>query len=109
MLCVGIEQALETVADGRWLVEKAVAALGRLDILVVNHGIWAAEDAPIATMSDAQWRRTMGVNLDAVFGVVAGLWRRLRGRERRAGRRDFDAPGTQGPRDRRLTWRGILC
>ena len=70
VLCVGIEQALETAADGRRLVEKAVAALGRLDILVVNHGIWAAEDAPIATMSDAQWRRTMGVNLDAVFGLL---------------------------------------
>lgn len=90
-LCVGIEQELETAADGRALVEKAVAALGRLDIVVVNHGIWPAEDAPIATMSEAQWRRTMGVNLDAVFGVVqAGVGEMLR----HAGGRD--AAGTAG-------------
>lgn len=68
--CVGIEQPLETAADGRALVEKAVAALGRLDILVVNHGIWPPDDAPIASMTEAQWRRTMGVNLDAAFGAV---------------------------------------
>jgi 3-oxoacyl-[acyl-carrier protein] reductase len=47
-----------------------VSAFGRLDILVVNHGIWPAEDASIAEMSDAQWRRTMGVNLDSVFGLT---------------------------------------
>ena len=70
--CVGIEQELETAADGRALVDKAVAALGGLDILVVNHGIWPPEDAPIETMSDNQWRRTLGVNLDAVFGLVQG-------------------------------------
>lgn len=70
--CVGIEQELETAADGRLLVEKAVAALGQLDILVVNHGIWPPEDAPIETMSDDQWRRTLGVNLDAVFGLLQG-------------------------------------
>ena len=103
VLCVGIEQALETAADGRWLVEKAVAALGRLDILVVNHGIWAAEDAPIATMSDTQWRRTMGVNLDAVFGVLqAGVAQIERQVTERQGQRDPSTAlragsGTEGP------------
>src|ERR1700761_5685014 len=37
---VAIGQELSSPAEGRELVEKAVAALGRLDILVVNHGIW---------------------------------------------------------------------
>ena len=68
--CVAIEQELSTPADGRALVEAAVAALGRLDILVANHGIWPPEDVPIAQMTDEQWRRTMAVNLDAVFGLV---------------------------------------
>jgi|SRR5580658_5144136 3-oxoacyl-[acyl-carrier protein] reductase len=68
--CVAIEQDLSSPEDGRALVRKAVAALGRLDILVANHGIWEAEDAPIDRMSEAQWRRTMAVNLDAVFGLV---------------------------------------
>lgn len=68
--CVAFEQELSTPAEGRALVEAAMPAFGRLDILVANHGIWPPEDAPIAEMSEAQWRRTMGVNLDAVFGLV---------------------------------------
>jgi 3-oxoacyl-[acyl-carrier protein] reductase len=68
--CVAIEQELSSPEDGRALVRKAVAALGRLDILVANHGIWEPEDVPVNEMSEAQWRRTLGVNLDAVFGLV---------------------------------------
>ncbi|WP_058187690.1 SDR family NAD(P)-dependent oxidoreductase [Terracidiphilus gabretensis] len=67
---VAIEQELSSPAEGRELVQKAAAALGRLDILVVNHGIWPPDDAPIAQMDEAQWRRTMAVNLDSVFGLV---------------------------------------
>lgn len=68
--CVGVKQELSTPAEGRSLVAAAVDAFGRLDALVVNHGIWPAEDAPIELMSEEQWRRTMGVNLDSVFGLV---------------------------------------
>ena len=68
--CVALKQELSKPADGRALVAAAVAAFGRLDILVVNHGIWPAEDVSIARMADEQWRRTMGVNLDSVFGLV---------------------------------------
>ena len=68
--CIAIQQELSTPADGAALVEAAVAAFGRLDILVVNHGIWPPDDAPIGSMTDAQWRTTMGVNLDSVFGLV---------------------------------------
>jgi 3-oxoacyl-[acyl-carrier protein] reductase len=68
--CVAIEQELSSPAEGRALMEKAVAALGRLDVLVVNHGVWPPNDAPIARMDEAQWRRTLAVNLDSVFGLV---------------------------------------
>jgi 3-oxoacyl-[acyl-carrier protein] reductase len=68
--CVAVEQELSTPAEGRALVAKAVEAFGRLDALVVNHGIWPARDAPIAQMAEEQWRRTMAVNLDSVFGLV---------------------------------------
>jgi 3-oxoacyl-[acyl-carrier protein] reductase len=68
--CAALEQDLSNPADGRALVAAAVETFGRLDILVVNHGIWPAEDAPIAEMTETQWRRTMGVNLDSVFGLV---------------------------------------
>jgi len=57
--CVAINQDLSSAADGRTLVEKVVAAFGRLDILVANHGVWPDEDVPFAQMTDAQWRRTL--------------------------------------------------
>jgi len=68
--CRAIAQELSTPAEGRALVAASVAAFGRLDILVVNHGIWPAVDAPISAMPEEQWRRTLGVNLDSVFGLV---------------------------------------
>lgn len=68
--CVALQKDLNTPADGRALVAAAVAAFGRLDILIVNHGIWPPNDAPIAEMEESQWRRTLGVNLDSVFGLV---------------------------------------
>ena len=64
--CCAIQQDLTTVEDGQALVTQATAAFGKLDILVVNHGVWPPHDQPIATMSTAQWRGTMGINLDSV-------------------------------------------
>lgn len=83
------QQQLSTPAEGRALVESAVAAFGRLDILVVNHGIWPPNDAPIAEMAEAQWRQTMGVNLDSVFGLVQAAVAQMQRQERAAS----DAPG----------------
>ena len=68
--CVSIKQELSTPAEGRALVSAAVATFGRLDALVVNHGIWPPNDAPIAELPEEQWRRMMGVNLDSVYGLV---------------------------------------
>jgi 3-oxoacyl-[acyl-carrier protein] reductase len=68
--CVPIEQDLRSPSDGRALVGAAVKAFGRLDALVVNHGVWPAEDAPIELMTEEQWRNTIAVNLDSVFGLV---------------------------------------
>jgi len=68
--CIAIQQELSSPADGRALVAAAVRAFGRLDVLVANHGIWPPEDAPIGVMAESQWRRTMAVNLDSVFGLV---------------------------------------
>ena len=68
--CLPLEQDLSTPADGRALVGAASRAFGRLDVLVVNHGVWPSEDTPIASMAEEQWRRTLAVNLDSVFGLV---------------------------------------
>jgi 3-oxoacyl-[acyl-carrier protein] reductase len=71
-VCWALRQELATVEDGQALVAAAVGVFGGLDILVVNHGVWPPHEQPIATMDAAQWRGTMGVNLESVFGVVQG-------------------------------------
>src|SRR5215469_5299115 len=70
--CVPVEQDLSSPADGRALVGAAVQAFGRLDAMVVNHGVWPSADAPIELMTEEQWRRTIAINLDSVFGLVQG-------------------------------------
>jgi 3-oxoacyl-[acyl-carrier protein] reductase len=68
--CVAFEQDLSTPEGGHALVGKAIAAFGRLDCLVVNHGIWPANHAAIEAMTGQQWRNTLAINLDSVFGLV---------------------------------------
>jgi len=68
--CVAFEQELATPEDGRSLVRRTVEAFGRLDVLVANHGVWESKDAPIATLPEAQWRRTLAINLDSVYGLI---------------------------------------
>jgi 3-oxoacyl-[acyl-carrier protein] reductase len=68
--CRAIQQELASVEDGQALVAAAIAQFGQLDVLVVNHGIWPPHDQSIATMTVEQWRGTMGINLDSVFGLV---------------------------------------
>lgn len=68
--CVAIEQDLSSPKDGALAVGAAAKAFGRLDILVANHGVWPSEDVPIELMTEDQWRSTMAINLDSVFGLV---------------------------------------
>jgi len=70
-VCRAVKQDLATVEDGQALIAASVAVFGRLDCLVVNHGIWPPVDVAIAEMTVEQWRGTMGVNLDSVFGLVS--------------------------------------
>jgi 3-oxoacyl-[acyl-carrier protein] reductase len=82
--CVAIQQELSTPEDGQALVTAAVRAFGRIDALVANHGIWEPVDASIAAMKDAQWRRTLGVNLDSVFGLVRAATAQMEAQDRGA-------------------------
>lgn len=50
-------------------VASAARALGGLDLLIVNHGVWPAADVPLARLGDAQWESTRRANLDAVIYV----------------------------------------
>ena len=68
--CTPLQADLDSAAAGEALVAAVVKQFGRLDVLVANHGIWPAEDVPINRMTNEQWRRTLAVNLDSVFGLV---------------------------------------
>jgi 3-oxoacyl-[acyl-carrier protein] reductase len=68
--CQPIAADLTTPEAGRALVTETVKRFGRVDILVANHGVWPEEDVAIENMSDQQWRATLSINLDGVFGLV---------------------------------------
>jgi 3-oxoacyl-[acyl-carrier protein] reductase len=51
------------------VVSQVVEALGGLELLIVNHGVWPPADRALAEMPDSQWRETREANLDSVFFV----------------------------------------
>jgi 3-oxoacyl-[acyl-carrier protein] reductase len=69
-VCCPVASDLNTPEAAHSLVGEAVKRFGRLDILVANHGVWPVEDVPIDRMSDRQWRSTLSINFDGVFGLV---------------------------------------
>jgi len=68
--CHAVVCNLDGPESARGLIAATVQRFGRLDILVANHGVWPAEDVAIDKMTDQQWRSTLSINLDAVFGLV---------------------------------------
>jgi 3-oxoacyl-[acyl-carrier protein] reductase len=68
--CHAIAANLTSADSARTLVAESVKHFGRLDILVANHGVWPVEDVAIDKMTTEQWRNTLSINLDAVFGLV---------------------------------------
>jgi len=69
-VCHALAADLNNPEAARALVAETVRQFGRIDILVANHGVWPEQDVPIERMSDEQWRSTLAVNLDGVFGLV---------------------------------------
>jgi 3-oxoacyl-[acyl-carrier protein] reductase len=68
--CVAVAADLASTSAAHALISAAVAAFGRVDIVVGNHGVWPPQDAPVDRMSDEQWRSTLAINLDSMFGLV---------------------------------------
>ncbi|HYN14559.1 MAG TPA: SDR family oxidoreductase [Terriglobales bacterium] len=68
--CAALAINLDDTTGAKKLIGAAVRRFGRVDILIANHGVWPPQDVPVSEMSDAQWRRTIAINLDSVFGVV---------------------------------------
>jgi 3-oxoacyl-[acyl-carrier protein] reductase len=68
--CVAVAAELSSSPAAGALVAAAVQQFGQVDIVVGNHGVWPPHDAPVDQMSDEQWRSTLAVNLDSIFGLV---------------------------------------
>jgi len=68
--CHPVQADLTGRAGAEALVRTAVERFGALDALVVNHGVWPADDVDIDEMSDAQWHTTIATNLDSAFGLI---------------------------------------
>jgi 3-oxoacyl-[acyl-carrier protein] reductase len=68
--CAAFACDLGTEDAGRDLVASTISKFGALDILIVNHGVWPSDDVAIDQMSEAQWRRTLAVNVDSVFSLT---------------------------------------
>jgi 3-oxoacyl-[acyl-carrier protein] reductase len=69
-VCHAVASDLNSPESARALVAETVKHFGRLDILVANHGVWPPQDVSIDRMTDEQWRSTVSINLDGVFGLV---------------------------------------
>lgn len=76
--CAAMQCNLQGTETAQELVAGCVQRFGRLDILVANHGVWPPEPASIDQMTDEQWRRTVAINLDSVFGLVKHSVREMR-------------------------------
>jgi len=83
--CHPIDSDLKTPEAARALVDETVRHFGRLDILIANHGVWPPKDVPIELMSDQQWRSTLSINLDGVFGLVKHSVAQMKAQSRKRG------------------------
>ena len=72
---VALRADLARDKDAERLVGKAEKALGPLDVLVANHGIW--KRAPIDTMTARQWDETVLTNLSSVRVLCTEAARRM--------------------------------
>src|SRR3954454_6733180 len=69
-VCYSVQADLSSAEAAKPLIAAAVEKFGRVDALVGNHGIWPSGDIAIDQMTDEQWRKTMAINLDSIFGLV---------------------------------------
>jgi 3-oxoacyl-[acyl-carrier protein] reductase len=68
--CAAIQVDLSSAEAGGKLVRSAAEKFGRVDMVIANHGVWPPQDMGVDRMTDDQWRSTMAINLDSVFGLI---------------------------------------
>ena len=61
---------LENMEETRWVFHNALEKYGTPEILILAHGVMSDRLAKTLKTTDAEWRRVMAINLDAVFTIV---------------------------------------
>lgn len=84
--CFAVQANLADSASAKPLVAAAVSHFGRLDILVANHGVWPPDDVAIDKMTDEQWRSTLAINVESVFGLIKHSVAQMKKQSRQKGR-----------------------
>lgn len=72
-VAIGADLRVEAEADG--LIPRALEALGRVDVVVANAGVWPSADQPIWELPLERWRETLDTNLTATFLTARGFFR----------------------------------
>lgn len=72
---VALGADLAVAGEAERLVARAEEAIGPLDVVVLNHGIW--KRAAIEAMSAAEWDETLRVNLGSVREACSEAARRM--------------------------------
>ena len=72
-VAIGADLRVEAEADR--LIPRALKALGRVDVVVANAGVWPSADQPIWELSLERWRETLDANLTATFLTARGFFR----------------------------------
>jgi 3-oxoacyl-[acyl-carrier protein] reductase len=73
--CIPLGADLTVETEVTRLFRDTEAALGPVEILVANAGIWPPQDVPIHEMTLAQWNATLGTDLTSVFLCMREFFR----------------------------------
>ena len=72
---VALQADLRDESSADRLAPSCVEALGSLDVVVANAGVWPKDDVPVGELSLDRWRATLDANLTATF-LTARAWAR---------------------------------
>jgi 3-oxoacyl-[acyl-carrier protein] reductase len=64
---IAVRADISTLSGAQDLIARTIAHFKRLDLLICNAGIW--EGAPVESMSESMWDRTLEINLKGTWTV----------------------------------------
>ena len=75
---IGISRSTHGDLSDPCKVDDAAAAIEVVDHVVLNHGVWPAQDVKLAEMLPTQWASTIAQNLDSYYYMARAFIPKLR-------------------------------